>query len=161
MVAFSCFGALNGKHTCPQLCSNSSLSLYIGSTFTSARLIYVAGRERYLPSMFGRLHKTRKTPLNAMLLQAALTIMFIAIGGGFRSLMTFSVVASWAFYFLTVSYQQDEPYGPVITIRIGTRTCNLACQGTPARKVTTLNLLMMIFGVFDGLTERPDHTRPG
>jgi len=84
MVAFSCFGALNG------------------STFTSARLIYVAGRERYLPSMFGRLHKTRKTPLNAMLLQAALTIMFIAIGGGFRSLMTFSVVASWAFYFLTV-----------------------------------------------------------
>jgi amino acid transporter len=37
-----------------------------------------------------------------MLLQAALTIMFIAIGGGFRSLMTFSVVASWAFYFLTV-----------------------------------------------------------
>lgn len=73
-----------------------------GGTFTSARLIYVAGREGYLPAMFGRLHKSRKTPLNALLLHAALTIMYIVIGGGFRSLINFSVVASWAFYFLTV-----------------------------------------------------------
>ncbi|KAJ7285797.1 L-methionine transporter [Mycena rebaudengoi] len=76
MVAISCFGALNG------------------SFFTSSRLVYAAGREGYLPAMFGRLHKTRKTPLNASLLQA--------VGGGFRSLINFSVVASWAFYFLTV-----------------------------------------------------------
>ncbi|KAH9952230.1 L-methionine transporter [Amylocystis lapponica] len=84
MVAISCFGALNG------------------SAFTSARLIYMAGREGYLPAMFGRHNKTLKTPLNAMCLQAALTITFIAIGGGFRSLINFAVVASWAFYFLTV-----------------------------------------------------------
>ncbi|THH16345.1 hypothetical protein EW146_g4269 [Bondarzewia mesenterica] len=84
MVAFSCFGALNG------------------SFFTSGRLIYAAGREGYLPALFGRLHKTRQTPLNAMCLQAAITIMFIAFGGGFRSLINFAVVASWAFYFLTV-----------------------------------------------------------
>ncbi|EGN95941.1 hypothetical protein SERLA73DRAFT_185376 [Serpula lacrymans var. lacrymans S7.3] len=84
MVAFSCFGALNG------------------SLFTSARLIYVAGRERYLPATFGRLHKSRQTPVNAILLQSFLTIAFIVIGGGFRSLINFSVVASWSFYFLTV-----------------------------------------------------------
>ncbi|KAF9264655.1 amino acid transporter [Marasmius fiardii PR-910] len=84
MVAFSCFGALNG------------------SFFTSSRLVYAAGRERYLPELFGRLHKTRKTPFNATLLQAAITTTFILIGGGFRSLINFSVVASWAFYFLTV-----------------------------------------------------------
>jgi len=84
MVAFSCFGALNG------------------SFFTAGRLIYVAGREGYLPALFGRLHPTRKTPLNAMLLQASITITFILLGGGFRSLINFAVVASWAFYFLTV-----------------------------------------------------------
>ncbi|KAK7693404.1 hypothetical protein QCA50_002972 [Cerrena zonata] len=84
MVAFSCFGALNG------------------SFFTSARLIYVAGKEGYLPALFGRHNKTLKTPLNAMCLQAALTIAFIVVGGGFRSLINFAVVASWAFYFLTV-----------------------------------------------------------
>ncbi|TFY62900.1 hypothetical protein EVG20_g6536 [Dentipellis fragilis] len=84
MVAFSCFGALNGAF------------------FTSGRLIYVAGREGYLPALFGRLHKTRQTPLNAMCLQAAITITFILVGGHFRSLINFAVVASWAFYFLTV-----------------------------------------------------------
>ncbi|KAE9395060.1 amino acid transporter [Gymnopus androsaceus JB14] len=84
MVAFSCFGALNGGF------------------FTASRLIYAAGRENYLPSLFGRLHKTRKTPMNATLLQTALTLIFVLVGGGFRSLVNFSVVASWFFYFLTV-----------------------------------------------------------
>ncbi|KAF9053722.1 amino acid transporter [Hymenopellis radicata] len=87
MVAFSCFGALNGTYS---------------SFFTTSRLIYAAGRERYLPSLFGRLHSTRKTPLNATILQAAITSAFILMGGGFRSLINFSVVASWGFYFLTV-----------------------------------------------------------
>ncbi|KAG2157144.1 amino acid permease-domain-containing protein [Suillus clintonianus] len=84
MVCISCFGALNG------------------STFTSARLICVAGREGYLPAMFGRVNKSRQTPVNAILLQAAITIVFIMFGGGFRSLINFSVVASWSFFFLTV-----------------------------------------------------------
>ncbi|KAH9981175.1 L-methionine transporter [Lactifluus volemus] len=84
MVAFSCFGALNG------------------SFFTAGRLIYAAGREGYLPAFFGRLHPVRHTPMNAMFLQAGITIAFILLGGGFRSLINFAVVASWAFYFLTV-----------------------------------------------------------
>lgn len=66
-------------------------------------MIEAAGREGNLPALFGKLHKSRKTPVNAILLQATLTIIFIVIGGGFRSLINFSVVACWAFYFLTVS----------------------------------------------------------
>ncbi|KAI0726492.1 L-methionine transporter [Fomitopsis betulina] len=84
MVAISCFGALNG------------------SAFTSSRLIYAAGKEGWLPALFGRLHRRLQTPLNAMCLQASLTITFIVVGGGFRSLINFSVVAAWTFYFLTV-----------------------------------------------------------
>ncbi|KAL4077054.1 amino acid permease-domain-containing protein [Scleroderma yunnanense] len=84
MVAISCFGALNA------------------AVFTAGHLIEAAGREGYLPAMFGKLHKSRKTPVNAIFLQAALSITFIIIGGGFRSLINFAVVASWAFYFLTV-----------------------------------------------------------
>lgn len=104
MVAFSCFGAMNGSLVAYhyEKWIAHLLRLFLGGTFTSARLIYAAGRERYLPAMFGRLHRTRKTPLNALLLHAVLTIMYILIGGGFRSLINFSVVASWAFYFLTV-----------------------------------------------------------
>jgi len=84
MVAISCFGAMNG------------------SFFTVARLIYVAGKEGYLPSMFGTLNSRLKTPLNAMLLQAVITIAFICFGDGFRSLITFAVVLSWLAFFLTV-----------------------------------------------------------
>ena len=68
----------------------------LGSFFTSARLIYVAANEGYLPKAFGRLHATRGTPLNAMFLQAAITILYIVLGGGFRRLINFAVVASWA-----------------------------------------------------------------
>ncbi|KAJ3564294.1 hypothetical protein NP233_g8392 [Leucocoprinus birnbaumii] len=88
MVVISCFGALNVHPS--------------GSFLTSSHLVCAAGREGFLPSMFGRLHSSRKTPLNASLLQATIMIIFIAIGGGFRSLINFAVVASWAFYFLTV-----------------------------------------------------------
>ena len=105
LVAFSCFGALNGELFF-YLCTSTNPLLTphtIGAFFTGSHLIYAAGRERFLPSLFGRLHKARKTPLNASLLQAAVTICFILVGGGFRSLINFAVVASWPFYFLTVS----------------------------------------------------------
>ena len=92
--------------------NNTSVTpIFSGSFFTSARLIYTAGREHFLPSMFGRLHKTRKTPVNALCLQALLTTIFILVGGGFRTLVNFVSVASWSFYFLTVS----RPLGHCIT----------------------------------------------
>ena len=105
MVAFSCFGALNGIFP---LCSSTfshmlKLFFITGAFFTTSRLICAAGREGYLPSFFGRLHSTRKTPFNATLLQAAITSAFILMGGGFRSLISFSVVAGCGFYFLSVS----------------------------------------------------------
>jgi len=84
MVAVSTFGALTAGY------------------FTTARLVYVAGQEGYLPKMFGRLHASRKTPLNAMLLNTALTSVFVAFGGGFRTLINVFSVAEWGFYFLTV-----------------------------------------------------------
>ena len=102
-----------------------------GSFYTNSRLIYAAGRERYIPALFGRLHPTRKTPLNAALLQAAITIIFIAIGGGFRSLINFSVVACWAFYFLTVNiiyrayYDRAQRY-------IGPGVGHTSCEGANA-----------------------------
>ncbi|EUC61696.1 amino acid transporter [Rhizoctonia solani AG-3 Rhs1AP] len=83
VVAISCFGASNG------------------SMFTTARLIYSAAREGYLPPMFGKLHKGMKTPLNAMILQVIITLFYILIGGGFRTMINFVGVAAWTFYFLT------------------------------------------------------------
>ena len=138
MVAFSCFGALNGLW--------ATLLYYvtdrgvIGSFFTSSRLIYAAGRERYLPAIFGQLHPIRRTPLNAALLQSAITVAFIMIGNGFRSLINFSVVASWAFYFLTVSILTcnspcfNQPFS-------GLGTCHFTNKRTNAWKVCAAQLM--------------------
>lgn len=118
IVSASCFGALNA------------------TTFTSGRLVYVAGREGYIPSLFGKigfgyssgpeaptpLNKSRKrtwfskslakvfgdesiglgyTPVNAMLLNMVLTMIYVVLGE-FNTLITFYGVAGYTFYFLTV-----------------------------------------------------------
>jgi amino acid transporter len=83
-VAASCFGALNA------------------TTFTTARLIYVAGRERLLPAMFGELHPKRMTPVKALLLQAVLTSLMIIVGD-FSGLVMFYGVVGWSWYFVLSS----------------------------------------------------------
>lgn len=114
VVGASCFGALNA------------------TTFTSGRLVYAAGKEGYLPALFGRIGLSASTgpppgsrlrrqslgrkclsrifgdesrlgftPIYAMVFNAALTLVYIAMGE-FRTLVTFYGVAGYTFYFLTV-----------------------------------------------------------
>lgn len=111
IVSASCFGALNA------------------TTFTTGRLVYAAGKEGYLPALFGKIGVgiTREprlgarnnfskrlarlfgdqetglffTPVNAMLLNMVLTSVYIAVGE-FDTLVTFYGVAGYTFYFLTV-----------------------------------------------------------
>lgn len=115
-VSGSCFGALNA------------------TTFTSGRLVYAAGKEGYMPGVFGTigLGKAQRairlnassttankmsgkvttwfadpdagfffTPIPAMLLNAAITAVYI-LTGSFDSLVTFYGVAGYTFYFQTV-----------------------------------------------------------
>ncbi|KAL4926506.1 amidase signature domain-containing protein [Aspergillus undulatus] len=112
IVSASCFGALNA------------------TIFTSGRLVYAAGKEGYLPSLFGdlwtqsssrgmdrlqrqswanklvsRLFGNRTwighTPINAMALNSVLTLLYVIVGE-FKTLVTFYGVAGYTFYFLTV-----------------------------------------------------------
>ncbi|KAL2855518.1 amidase signature domain-containing protein [Aspergillus pseudoustus] len=113
IVSASCVGALNA------------------TIFTSGRLVYAAGKEGYLPSLFGKLwthgltsssmnglqHRSWAnklvsrffgtgtwigyTPINAMALNSLLTLLYIIVGE-FKTLVTFYGVAGYTFYFLTV-----------------------------------------------------------
>ncbi|KAJ0414545.1 amino acid permease-domain-containing protein [Aspergillus carlsbadensis] len=113
IVSASCVGALNA------------------TIFTSGRLVYAAGKEGYLPSVFGNLwtqgssissmnrlqHRSWAnklvfrlfgngtwigyTPINAMALNSVLTLVYIVVGE-FKTLVTFYGVAGYTFYFLTV-----------------------------------------------------------
>jgi amino acid transporter len=113
VVSASCFGALSVL------------------TFTNSRLVYVAGKEGYLPSILGNLgiqgsagatggrlqHRSRGyrmlsrligddagigyTPIYAMLFNATITAGYVVIGE-FGTLVTFYGVAGYSAYFLTV-----------------------------------------------------------
>ncbi|KAL4871987.1 hypothetical protein BDV12DRAFT_183279 [Aspergillus spectabilis] len=107
VVSASCFGALNA------------------TIFTSGRLVYAAGKEGYLPSLFGNLWTQEfppnrlqnrswannfvfcqrswigYTPINAMALNSSITLLYIVVGE-FKTLVTFYGVAGYTFYFLTV-----------------------------------------------------------
>ncbi|SNX83108.1 related to large neutral amino acid transporter 1 [Melanopsichium pennsylvanicum] len=84
LVAFSCFGALNGQ------------------IYTTARLIQAASREGYLPERLGDLNRRTGTPVAALILQVVLVSAFILLGSGFASLVNFYGVCSWTFYLASV-----------------------------------------------------------
>ncbi|KAL3422621.1 amino acid transporter [Phlyctema vagabunda] len=114
IVSASCFGALNA------------------TTFTSGRLVYVAGKEGYLPAMFGKIGvgsgdepsmstlRTRNWASKRMarmfgdeetglfftpinaMVLNALLTTFYVVIGEFGTLLTFYGVAGYSFYFLTV-----------------------------------------------------------
>ncbi|KAL9936507.1 hypothetical protein V8E36_004575 [Tilletia maclaganii] len=83
LVAFSCFGALNGQ------------------IFTSGRLVSAASAEGYLPGVFGVYSRRTDTPIAAIALQSSLTLLFVVFGSGFAALVNFYAVCSWSFYCLT------------------------------------------------------------
>jgi amino acid transporter len=72
-----------------------------GNQFVNARLICAVASEGYLPKLFSKLHASRHTPVNAVLLQTALG-MAMLLFGNFRTLLVFSSVCAWSFLFLTV-----------------------------------------------------------
>ncbi|KAK4657055.1 hypothetical protein QC762_209510 [Podospora pseudocomata] len=114
IVSASCFGALNS------------------STFTSSRLVYVAGKEGYIPSVFGRLGNGTGSPdsLSTVrtrswfkkkmsklfgdedtglfftpipaLILNAVLTAAYILVGEFSTLLTFYGVAGYTFYFITV-----------------------------------------------------------
>lgn len=114
IVSASCFGALNAQ------------------AFTSGRLVYAAGKEGYMPAMFGNIGfgndpapslstlQTRSWPAKKLaaafgdsetglfhtpvnaIILNALLALIYVLLGEFSTLVTFYGVAGYAFYFLTV-----------------------------------------------------------
>ncbi|CAN6661558.1 hypothetical protein TRVA0_033S01024 [Trichomonascus vanleenenianus] len=83
LISFSCIGALNA------------------TLFSSARLVYSSAEQGYLPKIFSKIDEKRNTPINAIILQASMTALFIIIGE-FHTLVTFYGVSGYVFYFMTV-----------------------------------------------------------
>jgi amino acid transporter len=90
----------------------------------TARLPFVAGVDRFLPEVFGRLHPRWQTPHVALHVQAALAAVFIVLGqagtsvrGAYDALVSLSIIAQfipYLFMFAAMAVLQREPAGPEV-----------------------------------------------
>ena len=80
----------------------------VGTTVAaSARLLFVAGIDRYLPSVFGQLHPRWKTPYVSILVQAgfsAIVLLLIQVNQTVNGAYQILVDATTAIYFISLLY---------------------------------------------------------
>src|SRR5947208_13099359 len=95
----------------------------VGGWFAAtARLPFVAGIDRFLPPMFGRLHPRWRTPYVALLVQALIAAFFVFIGqagtsvrGAYDALVSMGIIAyfiPFLFMFAAMIVLQRERAAP-------------------------------------------------
>jgi amino acid transporter len=102
----------------------------------SARLPFVAGLDRYLPSAFARVHAKWGTPHVALLVQAVCGVIFIVLGqagtsvyGAYEVLVSMGIITyfiPYLFVFTSLIRLQREPAGPEVMRIPGGRPAALA-----------------------------------
>lgn len=84
-VALSCYGALNG------------------TVFAAARLSLAAGREGHLPEVYAMIHKTRHTPIVAVVMTSLIAlVMLIPDSSSLETLIGFFNFSCWIMYGMTM-----------------------------------------------------------
>jgi len=97
----------------------------VGGWFAAtARLPFVAGIDRFLPPAFGELHPKWHTPYVALLVQAAIALLFVFLGqagtsvrGAYDALVSMGIIAyfiPFLFMFAAMIVLQREPAGPEV-----------------------------------------------
>ncbi|GAA5855926.1 hypothetical protein JCM8547_000418 [Rhodosporidiobolus lusitaniae] len=81
--------------------SISGLGALNATMYTGSRLIVAAAEQKFLPRMFGKFHDRQQTPINGLLLSAALSSVFIVFGD-FANLAVFYGVCAWSWNLLVV-----------------------------------------------------------
>jgi amino acid transporter len=102
----------------------------------SARLPFVAGLDRYLPSAFARVHAKWGTPYVALLVQAACGVIFIVLGqagtsvyGAYEVLVSMGIITyfiPYLFVFASLIRLQRETVGPEVMRIPGGRPAAIA-----------------------------------
>ena len=123
-----------------------------------ARLPFVAGLDRFLPPVFGALHRRWRTPWMALLTQAVIGAIFIFLGqagdtvkGAYDVMAAMTVITyfiPYLYLFAALFKLQSEPAGPDV-IRVP--------GGKPvARLVAVIGFLMTTFTIVFSCVPQPD-----
>lgn len=100
----------------------STFSAANGGIFSSARVVYVSAKSGHAPKILGDINKTTHTPLNAIIQQAAFSIIFTGIGS-FGTLVNLYSMIAWTFYILAVLALIILRFRVCFTLIIRNRTC--------------------------------------
>ncbi len=84
-----------------------------GTTMSGARIPFALARDRYFFSALGHVHPRHHTPSTAILVQGALAIILLLLGGSFRQFFSLAIFAEWLFYLIASStvfvFRHREP----------------------------------------------------
>jgi amino acid transporter len=137
------------------LSSVAAASAFLAAT---ARLPFVAGLDRILPSAFGKLHSRWRTPWIALIVEASLGAVFLLLGqfqdsvkGAYDVLVTIGVITyfiPYLFLFASMLKLQSRPAGPDVIRSAGG---NLG-----GRIVAVVGLLVATLAIFLSLVPDPD-----
>jgi APA family basic amino acid/polyamine antiporter len=74
-----------------------------GTIMSGARVPFAVARDRYFFSALAEVHPRFHTPSVAIVVQAALAILLLLVGGSFRQLFSLAIFAEWLFYMIAGS----------------------------------------------------------
>ena len=94
----------------------SMLATLNGTVMSGARVPFAVARDGYLFKALGEVHPKFHTPGVALVIQAAVAIVLVLVGGAFRELFSLAIFAEWLFYIVAAStifvFRWREPNVP-------------------------------------------------
>jgi len=74
-----------------------------GTVMSGARIPFAVARDGFFFNALAAVHPTFRTPSLAIIVQAALAIALLIVGGAFRELFSLAIFAEWLFYMIATS----------------------------------------------------------
>ena len=91
----------------------SMLATLNGTVMSGGRVPFAVARDGYFFKALGKVHPRFHTPALALVIQGAVAILLIVVGGAFRELFSLAIFAEWLFYMVAAStifvFRKREP----------------------------------------------------
>ncbi len=81
----------------------SMLATLNGTVMSGGRVPFAVARDGYLFKALGEVHPKFHTPALALVIQGAVAIVLVLVGGAFRELFSLAIFAEWLFYVVAAS----------------------------------------------------------
>jgi len=81
----------------------SMLATLNGTVMSGGRVPFAVARDGYFFRALGEVHPRFHTPAVALVIQAAVAVLLIVVGGAFRELFSLAIFAEWLFYMVAAS----------------------------------------------------------